>query len=175
MRILLGQIVTAHGIRGEVLVRSFAADPADIASYGPLTDEGGTRRFVLRVVRVSDKGVIARVDGVGDRTAAEALRGQELYIPRSKLPKAEASEFYHADLIGLAAIRPDGSRYGEVLAVHNFGAGDLLEIKLAAGKSSEFIPFTEANVPAIDLESGTVTIDPPVMTGEAEPQTSDDD
>lgn len=174
-RILLGQIVTAHGIRGEVLVRSYAADPADIASYGPLSDESGKRQFQLCIVRVTDKGVIARVDGIADRTAAEALRGQSLFISRSKLPNAGASEFYHADLIGLDAVRPDGSRFGTVRAVHNFGAGDLLEITLADGASSEFVPFTDACVPRVDLDTGTITVIPPVMTGEAEPNAEESD
>jgi 16S rRNA processing protein RimM len=167
-RILLGQIGSAHGIKGDVIVRSYTADPADIAAYGPLTDKAGAKPLTLSVVRVSDKGVVARVKGVSDRNGAEALKGRELYVDRTKLPKASDAEYYHADLIGLAAVTADGEPYGRVLAVQNFGAGDLLEIQLSGGKDAEFIPFTNACVPEVDLALGRLTVVPPVMTGEPE-------
>ena len=135
MRILLGHISTAHGVRGDVVIKSLTEDPADIATYGPLSDEDGQRQFDIKVVRVTNKGVIARVAGVTDRNAAEALRGTKLYVDRHKLPALEADEVYHTDIIGLIARRGDGSEVGEIVAVQNFGAGDLLEIRLAVPTS----------------------------------------
>ena len=152
--ILLGRIVGAHGIRGDVIVHSFAAVPENIGSYGPLTDKAGTRSFKLRVLRTTPKGaVIARVAGIGDRNAADALKGVELYIAREKLPDPDEGEFYHADLIGLSAVGPDGAEIGEIIAVHNFGAGDLIEIRLAGGSKTELVVFSDRNVPSVDLAS----------------------
>ena len=124
--ILLGQIGAAHGIRGDVMIRTYTGEPAAIASYGTLTDKSGTKTFKIKVVRVTDKGVVARIDGVSDRNGAEALRNVELYIARNKLPKTDEAEFYHADLVGLQAIDEEGTVTGEVVAVQNFGAGDLI-------------------------------------------------
>ncbi len=167
-RVLLGQITGAHGIRGDVIVRTYTADPADIATYGALTDKDGERPTTLTIIRVSDKGVVARVKGVTDRNGAEALKGRELYVTRSKLPKAAEAEYYHADLIGLEAMTEDGQLFGRVAAVQNFGAGDLLEIKLSDGRGIEFIPFTNACVPDVDIAAGRLTVVPPVMTGKPE-------
>ncbi len=175
-RILLGQITAAHGIRGDVIVRTYTGDPVDIASYGPLTDKAGGRPLSLSILRVSDKGVVVRVKGVTDRNGAEALRGRELYVARSKLPKANEAEYYHADLIGLRAVLDDGREFGRVIAVQNFGAGDLLEIKLSDGGDVEFIPFTNACVPEVDLGAGQLVVVPPVMTGdEGEEEEGGDD
>ncbi len=154
------------------MVRTYTADPEAIAAYGPLADIKGEKSYVLHIVRVTDKGVVARVDGVSDRTAAEGLRGIELYVAREKLPAADDTEYYHADLIGLTAILESGEEFGRVAAIQNFGAGDLLEIAREMAPS-EFIPFTNANAPVVDLDAGTVTVVPPVMTGEAdEPDTA---
>ena len=122
-RVLLGHISAAHGLRGEVLVKTYTGEPRDIAAYGPLTDETGAHRLELKVVRVTDKGVIARVAGVGDRTAAERIKGVKLYVGRDRLPVAAEGEYYHADLIGLDAVSEAGERIGHVVAVQNFGAG----------------------------------------------------
>ncbi|PPC87484.1 MAG: 16S rRNA processing protein RimM [Hyphomicrobium sp.] len=168
--ILLGQIASAHGIRGDVLVRTFTGSPADIASYGPLSDANGAKFYKLRVVRVTDKGIVARIDGVTDRNSAEALRGQDLYVERAKLPPANDEEFYHADLIGLTAITGDGSALGRIIAVQNFGAGDLIEIRKDDESTTELIPFTKTNVPIVDFENGRVTVVAPVMVGDPEPQ-----
>lgn len=157
-RILLGRIGPAHGIRGEVIIHSFAADPADIASYGPLHDAAGSRSFVLRVVRPTPKGIIVRIDGVTDRTAAEALRGVELFVERRQLPATAEDEFYHSDLIGLQAVSPEGQPIGKIVGVENYGAGDLLAIELAATGQSEFVLFSQAFVPAVDLAAGRVTV-----------------
>lgn len=157
-RVLLGEITSPHGIRGEVVVHSFTAEPEAIASYGPLTDATGTQRLKLHVARVTNKGVVARIEGIGDRTSAERLRGTKLYIDRECLPQTAASEFYHADLVGLTAVAPDGSDLGEIVGVRNFGAGDLVELKPAAGEPTLFIPFESQWVPAVDLAAGKIVI-----------------
>ena len=158
MRVLLGHISTAHGIRGEVVIKSYTAEPADIAAYGPLSDASGTQRYEISSVRVTKKGVIARLRGVADRNAAEALRGTELYVDRDKLPEPDADEVYHADLIGMTAVRGDGSLVGEVVAVQNFGAGDLVEIRLDGKRRTEFVPFNEDFVTDIDLDGGRMVV-----------------
>jgi 16S rRNA processing protein RimM len=167
-RVLLGRIATAHGIRGEVVIDSYAADPGDIGAYGPLmTDEG--REIAIASVRVTPKGVIARLAGVSDRNAAEALRGTRLYTTRDRLPDAAEGEFYHTDLIGLRADGADGSRLGIVSGVHNYGAGDLLEVKLEGKRDSELIPFTDAFVPVVDIAGGRVVVElPPAAEDDGE-------
>ena len=156
--ILLGRITGAHGIRGEVIVHSYAEVAEDIAAYGPLADQAGARAFSLKVVRVTPKGVIARIKGVDDRNAAEALAGTELYIARDKLPKPAVDEYYHADLIGLSAVSPEGKAIGHIVAVDNFGAGDLLEIRLEDSLRTEFVAFTDACVPQVDIKAGCVVV-----------------
>lgn len=157
-RVLLGEISSVHGIRGEIVVRSYTADPGAIAAYGALETADGAALPKLTLVRVTDRGVIARLHGVGDRTLAETFRGTQLWIARDRLPVAEAGEYYHADLIGLDAIAPDGSAIGHIIGVENFGAGDLVEIRLKDSKQTEYVPFTDLFVPGIDLEAGTVTV-----------------
>ncbi|MFT3732657.1 MAG: ribosome maturation factor RimM [Hyphomicrobium sp.] len=173
-RILVGEIGSAHGIRGDVLIRSFTETPDAIAAYGPLTDLNGSKSFSLRVVRVTDKGIVARIDGIPDRTAAERLRGTKLYIDRAKLPATSEKEFYHADLIGLRAIAPDGSVLGKIIAVQNFGAGDLLELKPLEGET-EFIPFEDRWVPSVDLDAGFVIINRPTLTEDDDGDGPEDD
>ena len=158
-RVLLGHISAAHGIRGEVVIKTHTANPADIAAYGPLADAQGQRSFSLKVVRVSDKGVVARIDGVADRNAAEALRGTELYVDRARLPAGGEAEYYHADLVGLEAVDPAGTPVGRVVAVHNFGAGDVLEIELVdGGAKTEMIAFSKACVPDVDIAAGRLVV-----------------
>jgi len=159
-RILVGAIAGAHGLRGQVRIRSYTADPADVAAYGPLTDEGGGRRFALAVTGAAKDGVIARIDGIDDRTAAEALRGLRLYVPRAALPAPGDGEYYHADLIGLRAELGDGSLYGRIVDVQNYGAGDILEIERAAG-GTEALLFSERTVPLVDLAAGRIVVEPP--------------
>jgi len=172
-RILIGEISGAHGIRGDVLVRSYTETPGAIASYGPLTDESGKRSFSLRVVRVTPKGIVARISGIEDRNAAEPLRGIKLYVGRDRLPEPEGTAYYYADLIGLDAVSEDGSAQGKIVSVQNFGAGDLLELEPADGLATEFIPFENRYVPNIDLQSRTIVIRRPDMTGSEDDEAID--
>jgi len=167
-RILLGRISGAHGIRGEVVIHAYTVTPESIGAYGPVFDKAGTRSFEIASARATPKGVVARLKGVGDRTAAEALKGVELYVNRDRLPAAAEGEFYHADLIGLAAVAPEGMQIGEIVAVQNFGAGDLLEIRLAASGKIELVPFTEAVVPEIDIAAGRAVVAMPAASGDEE-------
>ncbi|MGB8842051.1 MAG: ribosome maturation factor RimM [Aliidongia sp.] len=159
-RLCVGIVTGPHGIRGAVRVKSFTADPADLGAYGPVSDETGARRFPLRVVGMMKGVVLAELDGIADRNAAEALKGLHLYVDRAQLPAADADEFYHADLLGLEARLADGTALGKVTGLYDFGAGESVEITGAKGEVT-MVPFTKAAVPAIDLASGTLTIDPP--------------
>jgi 16S rRNA processing protein RimM len=163
MRVCLGIVGTPHGVRGAVRIKSFTADPVAIGGYGALEDESGARQFTLKVVGAAkgDGMVIAKLSGIADRDRAEALRGLRLYASRAVLPATDdENEFYHADLVGLAALLEDGTRLGAVIAVHDFGAGDMLEIERDAGQPV-LVPFTRAAVPVIDLAGGRVVLDPP--------------
>ena len=153
----VGHIVAAHGIRGEVRIAAHTADPLAIATYGPLLLKDG-RTVKLRKVRLASKGVVATLADVTDRNAAEALCGQELFLPRAALPEPEDEAYYHADLIGLAVETQDGTPFGTVLAVHDFGAGDVLEIVPPEGDSL-MIPFTRAAVPHVNIKTGIIGID----------------
>jgi len=170
-RILLGRIVTAHGIRGDVVVDSYTAEPADIAAYGALQSRDGSRTWNIKVVRVTPRGVIARVAGVSDRNGAEALRGTELYALRSQLPAADEGEFYYADLVGLRVENEVGEVIGSVASVQNYGAGDLLELRLADRSVTELLPFTDAFVPTVDLDGGRVVV---IMPAAAEDDDDED-
>ncbi len=173
--IMLGVFASPHGVRGDILIRTFTSDPSAIASYGALSDKSGNRTFKIKIVRVTDKGVVARVDGVADRTAAERLTGTELYVDRRMLPPPAADEFYHSDLIGLGAVLDDGRTFGTVQSVANFGAGDLIEIKRHDNEATEYIAFSKANVPHIDFTKSVMTIVLPPMVGEPEPQSAEND
>jgi 16S rRNA processing protein RimM len=161
-RILLGVVTAAHGIKGEVKVKTFTQSPEGLSAYGPVIVEDG-RRFEIAALRPSkaDEAVV-RFAGMADRNAAEGLKGQRLYVPREALPPVEAGEFYHADLIGLRAEDAAGNLLGTVCGVHNFGAGDVIEIEFSSG-STEFIAFSDANVPIVDIAAGRIVIElPPV-------------
>jgi len=160
-RVCLGQILGAHGLAGEVQLRTFTDNPQDIASYGPLQDESGARSFEILKLRPAKKGPVARLKGVDDREAAEALKGVELYVERDRLPEPDAEEWYHADLIGLAVEDAKGKRLGRVIAVQNFGSEDLLEIKPETGGKTLLVPFRQATVPEVDLDRGRLVIAPP--------------
>jgi 16S rRNA processing protein RimM len=159
-RVLLGEIGAAQGLKGEVRLRSYTAEPAAIARYGALEDETG-RIIEIESVRPTAKALIARIKGVTTREGAEALNRTKLYISRGRLPERETDEWYHADLIGLSAIGQNGETIGTVVAVQNFGAGDLIEIKPASGGATVLVPFTHETVPEVDVEGGRLTLDPP--------------
>jgi len=164
-RICVAQIGAAHGIRGEVRLRSFTQDPMAITAYGPLESEDGTRRFEIEALRPAKDHFVARLAGVPDRDAAEKLTNIKLYVSRDRLPPIEDDgTFYHADLIGLAAVTPDGAALGTVTAIHNFGAGDLVEIKPAGGGEAMMVPFTDAAVPEIDVAAGRIVVVPLTST-----------
>ncbi len=170
-RLLLGEIVAAHGIKGLVKVRSFTEAPEDILAYGALRDDGG--RIVELTLRGPTKGgLLAAVKGIGDRDGAEAMKGTRLYVARGVLPElgAEEDEFYHADLIGLAVELTDGTAFGDVKAVHDFGAGDLLEIVPEASaegrRESIMVPFSSDAVPEVDLANGRMVITDPTADGD---------
>lgn len=161
-RVCLGVVGAPHGVRGAVRIKSFTDAPEAIANYGALEDERGERRFSLRVIGTAkgDGMVIAMLSDVADRDRAEALRGLRLYAPRAALPAIAEDEFYHADLVGLAAELEDGSALGKIIAVHDFGAGDVIEIARDEGQPV-LVPFTRAVVPVVDIAGGRVVIDPP--------------
>jgi len=156
----VGVITGAQGLRGAVRIKSFTADPADIDAYGPVSDETGTRTFALKSIGQSKGVVVATLTGVTDRNAAEALKGLRLFVDREQLPPAEDEEYYHADLLGLAAELVGGAPLGRVTAVYDFGAGDAIEVTQTDGVVV-MVPFTKAAVPTVDLAAGKVVIDPP--------------
>jgi 16S rRNA processing protein RimM len=167
-RILLGRIVGAHGIRGDVVIDSYAGEPGNIGAYGPLSSEDGSKQLTIKVVRVTPKGVVARVAGVADRNGAEALKGTALYVSRDCLPAAGEDEFYYADLAGLRADNEAGERIGSVVAMQNYGAGDLLEVRLDGQTITELLPFTNAFVPVVDVAGGRVVVVMPAATPDDE-------
>jgi 16S rRNA processing protein RimM len=159
--VCLGVIVAAHGLRGQVKIKCYTDAPLAIADYGPLCDEAGARRFKLGTVREVKGGLIASIAGVDDRSGAEALRGTRLCVPRQALPAVATDEFYQSDLMGLAAVTTSGNRLGTVVAVHNFGAGDLLELAPAGGGKTMLLPFTRSVVPFVDVSAGRLVVVPP--------------
>jgi len=162
--VCLGVMVGAHGVRGLVKVKSFTEAPEDVAAYGPVSDKSGKRRWTLQVTGPAPGKrdvMLAKVEGVGDRDAAQALHGTELYVARAALPAlAEEETFYHADLIGLRVEDPDGRELGKVAAVENYGAGDFLELERPDGKLL-LLAFTRAVVPEVDIAGGRLVALPP--------------
>jgi 16S rRNA processing protein RimM len=156
-----------------VKLKSFTADPRAIGKYGEVEDESGTRRFSVKVRSEAKGMVIARLSGVEDRNAAEALKGLRLYVGRERLPKPKRGEWYTADLIGLKVERTDGSAMGRVKSVPNYGAGDLIEVETEGGPTV-FLPFTKRVVPDVDVEGGRIVVDPPLET-EARADEKDED
>jgi 16S rRNA processing protein RimM len=163
-RICVAQIGGAHGIRGEVKLKSFTSDPMAVRHYGPLTSEDGSTSFEIEALRPAKGHLVARFRGVGDRNAAERLAHVRLFVPRERLPPPADDEFYHVDLIGLAAVTTDGVEIGTVVAIHDFGAGDILELRPRAGGTSIMMPFTAAFVPRVDVAGGRIVVVPPQET-----------
>lgn len=162
--VLMGAILGAHGIKGEVKVKSFTAKPAAIAEYGPLLDPKRKRRLELSIAGTGDAAkaiLIARIAGIADRNAAEALKGVELFVERERLPApADPDEYYLADLIGLAAFDGKGGKLGDIVSVDNYGAGDLLLVVPETGEGF-VVPFAKAFVPVVDVKGGRVVLDLP--------------
>jgi 16S rRNA processing protein RimM len=152
-------VAAAHGLGGVLKLRCFTERPEDVAAYGPVFDRNG-QRFELEVIGAAPGGVLARAQGIADRNAAEALRGTELFVPRAALPELGPEEFYYSDLEGMEALRPDGSHFGVVQGVDNFGAGDLIEVVADDGRRLS-LPFTRETVPSIDLERRRLVVEPP--------------
>ena len=164
-RICVARIGAAHGVRGEVKLWSFTEDPAAVATYGPLETQDGAQRFEIEALRPAKDHFVARIAGVVDRDAAEKLRNLELFIPRTRLPKIDdADTFYHADLIGLEVVTLDGTQVGTVHALHNFGAGDIIEIVPIGSGDPLMLPFNETTVPTIDLAAKRIVIVAPLET-----------
>ncbi len=161
-RVCIAQIGAAHGVRGEVRLKAFTEDPLSVARYGALETEDGKQRFEIEAVRPAKDMLVARLKGVSDRDAAERLKNLRLYVSRERLPKPADDEFYVADLVGLAAVRTNGEAVGTVKAVHNFGAGDLLEIEPADGGATVMLPFNETAVPRVDVAARKIVVEPPV-------------
>jgi len=155
--VCVGAIAGAFGVRGEARLKSFCAEPEAIADYAPLSSEDG-RSFDVRLTRAVKGGFAARLSGVADREAAQTLRGTRLYAPRARLPALADDEFYHADLIGLEVVDTGGAVLGRVRAIHDFGAGDVLEVT-GAGAAEHVLPFTRAVIPTIDLGAGRLVAD----------------
>ena len=175
--ILVARIGAAHGLKGEVRVKALTADPLSLKRYSPLAASDG-RRFHVEAARpagASSDMLVVGFRGIADRSAAEALNGIELFIPRDRLPEpADEDEFYHADLIGLAASTKAGETLGTVIAVHNFGAGDIIEVAPRRG-ATLLVPFTRAVVPEVDLKAKRLLIDPPPgLFDEAGPEDGED-
>ncbi len=159
-RICIGAIAGAFGVKGDVRIKSFCSNPDDIFDYSPLTSEDGARKFTLTPARAVAGGLGARLAGVATKEEADALKGVTLWAERSQLPSLPDDEFYHADLIGLEVMDSSGARVGRVHAMHNHGAGDIIEILTLAHKSL-LLPFTLAIVPTVDLKAGRIVVDLP--------------
>lgn len=156
----LAAITGSYGVRGDARVKSFCADPSAIGNYGPLTDDNGNS-YKLTLLRPVKGGYAVRLSGVTDKDQADALRGQKLWVPRSALPSLPDDEYYYADLIGLTALDTGGAVLGKIHAVHDHGAGDILELRPTTGPGTVLVPFTNAIVPTVDLTAGRLIIDPP--------------
>ena len=158
--ICVARIGAAHGVRGAVKLWTFTEDPLAVKTYGPLLTKDGARQFEVTSAREAKGHLVATLKGVSTREEAERLNGIELYVAREKLPDTDEDEYYHADLIGLAAVNAAGEPLGRVVAIHNFGAGDIIEIAPPSG-STLLLPFTNAVVPTVDIAGGRVVIEMP--------------
>jgi 16S rRNA processing protein RimM len=158
--ICVARIGAAHGVRGAVKLWTFTEDPLAVKQYGPLMTKDGARQFEVTHVREAKDHLVATLKGIATREDAERLNGLELYVARDKLPETDEGEYYHADLIGLAAVNAAGEPLGRVIAIHNFGAGDIIEIAPLQG-ATMLLPFTNAVVPIVDLANGRVVIELP--------------
>jgi 16S rRNA processing protein RimM len=159
-QVCVARIGAAHGVRGAVKLWTFTEDPFAVKRYGPLSTKDGARQFEIASAREAKGHLVAQFKGIATRDEAERLNGLELYVPRGKLPATDDDEYYHADLIGLAAVTTADETLGRVIAIHNFGAGDILEIAPPSG-ATMLLPFTNAVVPTVDIAGGRVLIELP--------------
>lgn len=159
--ICVGAIAGAFGVRGEARLKSFCAEPMDIADYAPLTTEDGKRSFSVKALKAIKDGFSCRLGGVATREEAEALRGTRLYVPRARMPSLPDDEYYYSDLVGLDVVDVGGVPVGQVRTVNDFGGGDFLEITRSDNGKLLLIPFTRTVVPTIDLSARRIVIDPP--------------
>ena len=159
-KVLLGAVIGAHGLKGEVKVKTFTAEPDALGDYGPLLTEDGRSFEVAELRATAADSAIVRFDGIKDRTSAESLKGVRLSVARDALPEPDENEFDHTDLIGLRAETRGGETLGRVKGLHNFGAGDVIEITSDAGEE-RFVPFTEDTVPVIDVTGGRIVVELP--------------
>jgi len=167
--VCVARIGAAHGVRGAVKLWTFTEDPLAVQNYGPLLTKDGARQFEIANLRPAKDHLVATFKGIATRNDAEKLNGIELYVPRERLPAADDGEYYHADLIGLAAINSANQPLGRVIAIHNFGAGDIIEIAPPKG-ATLLLPFTNAVVPTVDIAGGRVVIElPQEIDGEERP------
>jgi 16S rRNA processing protein RimM len=157
--VCVGRIAGGHGIRGWVRITSYTEIPENVGAYGPVTDETGEHMFELEVMRMAKAHVLARIPGVEDRNAADALRGVRLFVPRDRLPAPDDDEFYYDDLVGILAETSDGEALGEILSVQEFGSGPMLEIGRKRGRTF-LVPFTRDMVPIVDLAAGRIVVEP---------------
>jgi 16S rRNA processing protein RimM len=160
-QVCVARIGAAHGVRGQVKLWTFTEDPFAVTRYGVLSSKDGARQFEVTQARQAKGFLVVTLKGVTSRNEAERLNGVELYIAREKLPATDEDEYYHADLIGLAAVTTAGDALGRVVAIHNFGAGDIIEIAPPSGPTM-LLPFSNAVVPTVDLAGGRVVIELPV-------------
>jgi 16S rRNA processing protein RimM len=159
--ICVAAIAGAFGVRGEVRLKSFTADPLAIGEYAPLTTEDGARSFDLALAGQLPNGLLVRLSGVNTKEEADALKGVKLYVPRDRLPALPDDEYYHADLIGLTVLDTGGATLGRVKTVLNHGAGDILEVQVPGASDTVLLPFTLEAVPTVDLATGRIIADPP--------------
>jgi 16S rRNA processing protein RimM len=164
--VCVAAVAAAHGVRGALKLKTFTEDPLNVGVYGPLLDEAGHELFTVRVIGPVKGGVTVAAEGITDRDAAEALRGLRLYVPRERLPEPEADSFYYEDLVGLTVVDTEGATLGQVAAVHDFGAGEVLEYRNEAGQTG-MVAFTTALVPEVDLARGRVVVVPEVREAAA--------
>lgn len=163
-RVCLGAIAGVHGIKGEVKVKSFTEVDSDIDQYGPLENKEATKKFSIKVTGRSKELLRVKIKGVEDRNAAEALIGTALYVNKDVLPELEEDEYYHSDLIGLKVIeKTSNQEAGKVEGVYNFGAGEILEIKVNATNKQEMIPFTKQYVPEVNVKEGYIIVESAMM------------
>ena len=160
-KVCVGAIAGAYGVRGEVRLKSFCAEPEDIEDYAPLSTEDGAQSFSVVLTGRIKNGLTARLGGVESKEAADALKGLRLFAPRERLPALPDDEFYYADLIGLEVFDTGGTLLGRVKSVQNHGASDLLEIIAPGQSATVLLPFTREAVPTVDLEAGRIIADPP--------------